>query len=182
VVATTGIQPVLMEACVRGMFGKEAYADAVANKMAAGHDFVGVRSEDLVLLARRSPGRMSAPVRAALESFRKPTLDILSGVTVACAFLKELANRLPPPTVAAYSRLTVSALEDGRADLAPIIHRGLATILQSVLGRGGRRIRASYRKDFGRLLVRKARRENLPHRDTRLDEFIPAGRRRLPPI
>jgi predicted nucleic acid-binding protein len=128
-----GVQPVLMEACDTGLISKDAYADAVIGKIAAGHDFVSVRSDDMLTLAKRSPARVSARVRTALETFRKSTLDIVSGVQVSCEFLMQVIQQLQPTVAAAYGTLILEVLQHNRPQLANEIHYALALAAQKAL-------------------------------------------------
>jgi tetratricopeptide (TPR) repeat protein len=151
-----GTQAVLVEACDRGFLARDSYADIVSRKLSAGHDFVSVRAEDLMSLAERTPLKVAPSVRAALETFRRSTLDIASGAVVGSAFLKEAALKLSPKVVAAYARLVHEVLTLSRPDLAHAITRGLARLLQApaLYGRGGRRIAKPHRALFGPLLRR----------------------------
>jgi tetratricopeptide (TPR) repeat protein len=157
--ASVGLQAVLMEACDRGSYSRDAYADTIARKLAAGHDFVSIRAQDLTSLAERNPHKVSLAVMAALETFRRPTLDIQSGAMVGSAFLHDAAERLPPKIVGTYARRVHEVLIHGRPGLAPEITRGLARMLQAqpLYGRGGRRIAKAHRRLFGDLLLRASR-------------------------
>ncbi|MFZ5593717.1 MAG: PIN domain-containing protein [Pseudomonadota bacterium] len=133
VTMSMGVQPVLMEACDKGLLSKDVYADAVVGKLASGHDFVSVRADDMLTIAKRTPARVSEGVQAALETFRKPTLDIVSGVQVSCEFLKQAIQLLRPMVVAAYGKIILEVLQHNRSQLADDIHRAVArTVLQEL--------------------------------------------------
>lgn len=133
VVMSVGVQPVLIEACDKGHISKEAYVDAVAGKIAAGHDFVSVRAEDILTLAKRTPACVSEGARMMLETFRSPTLDIVSGVEVSCEFLKQAMQWLQPTVVADYGRIILEVLQHARPQLADDIHREVAVSIQQAL-------------------------------------------------
>ncbi|MBI5910925.1 MAG: hypothetical protein HY848_13355 [Betaproteobacteria bacterium] len=147
-----GVQPVLREACDKGLLSKDAYADAVIRKLAAGHDFVSVRADDMLTLARRTPARVSEGVRTALETFRKTQLDIISGVQVSCEFLKQAIQRLQPTAAAAYGTLILEVLQHERPQLAGAIHRAVAHAVQQALQRPSRKLKSQEQKAFAPLL------------------------------
>ena len=147
------VQPILLEACDKGLLSKEAYADAVIGKLAAGHDFVSVRADDMLTLAKRSPARVSEGVRTALETFRQPTLEIVSGVQVACDFLIQAIQRLQPTVAAAYGTLILKVLQHKRPLLADVIHRAIAdAVQQALLQQRSRKLNLFERKAFAPLL------------------------------
>jgi len=128
-----GVQPVLMQACDTGILSNDTYVDALVGKLAAGHDFVSVRAADLLTLAKRTPNRISEGVRTALETFRKPTLDIVSGVRLSCEFLGQAIEQLQPTVAAAYGIHLLEVLQDERPQLSETIRRAVAeTVLQAV--------------------------------------------------
>jgi len=147
-----GVQPVLMEACDKGLFSKEAYTDAVIGKLTAGHDFVSVRAGDLLTLAKRTPARVSEGVRTALETFRKPTLDIVSGVQVSCEFLVLAIQRLQPKVAAAYGTLLLDVLQHKRPKLADAIHRAISLAAKQALHIPGRKLKFQELKTLAPLL------------------------------
>ncbi len=152
VAMSMGIQPVLMEACDKGLLSKDAYADVVVGKLAAGHDFVSVRADDMLTLAKRTPARVSEGVRTALETFRKPPLDIISGVQVSCEFLKQAIQRLQPTVAVAYGKLILEVLQHERPQLAGAIHRAIAYAVWQALQRPSRKLKSQEQKAFAPLL------------------------------
>jgi hypothetical protein len=171
-----GIQPVLMEACDKGLFSKDDYADAVVGKLAAGHDFVSVRADDMFTLAKRTPARVSEGVQKALNTFRKPTLDIASGVQVSCEFLIQAIQRLQPTVAAAYGTLILEALQHERPQLADEIHRAVAHAIEQALQHPGRKLKLQERKVFAHLL----RAPNRPEFSLRLSPLASAIRKIFP--
>jgi hypothetical protein len=147
-----GVQPVLMEACDKDFLSKDAYVDAVVGKLVAGHDFVSVRSQDLFTLAKRTPARVSEDAKIALDTFRKPTLDIASGVQVSCEFLMQAIQRLQPTVAAAYGKHILEALQHERPLLHRDIHQAVANVVQETLQRTGRKLKLRERKVFEPLL------------------------------
>lgn len=146
-----GIQPILMEACSRGYISQDSYADIIFAKLHEGHDFVSVSAENLFSVAKRSPTRVSDGVRLALETFRKPTLDIFSGVLVACEFLQHSIGRIQPNILAEYGKLTLDVLQFERSELRDAIQLAVATALKDVQSRG-RKLNARERQLFEPLL------------------------------
>jgi tetratricopeptide (TPR) repeat protein len=161
-----GIQPILMEACEKGFLSQDAYADIVIAKLAERHDFISVRAEDLLAVAKRTTARVSDDVKLALDTFRLPTLDIVSGVRVACEFLRHSIGRVQPSALAAYGELSLEVLQFERPGLADEIHRAVAMALKGVQSRR-RKLNARERRLFAPLL-------NAPNRQ----QFTP----RLTPI
>lgn len=153
VATSMAVQPVLMEALAKGLLGQDVYADAIVGKILAGHDFVSIRAEDLLTVAERTPARASVAVMAALESFRRPTLDVLSGVEVSREFLAKAMRRLRFRVVAEYGDRLLEVLQHERpAIVSDAIHRALAAVTQHALGRPGRRPGTGERKAFEQIL------------------------------
>jgi tetratricopeptide (TPR) repeat protein len=147
-----GVQPVLMEACDKGQLSKDAYADAVLGKLTSGHDFVSVRADDILTLAKRTPSRVSEGIRTMLETFRKPTLDIVSGVQVSCEFLNLAIQQLRPMVAAEYGKQILEVLQHERPQLSDAIHRVVAHSVQQALQRLKRKLRSQEIKAFSPLL------------------------------
>lgn len=152
VAMSMGVQPVLMEACDKGLFSKDAYADVVVEKLSTGHDFVSVRAGDMLTLAKRTPARISEGVRKALDTFRKPTLDIASGVQVSCEFLMQAIQGLRPTVAVDYGKLILEVLQHERPQLADEIHRAVAHAIEQVLQQPGRKLKPQDRWALAPLL------------------------------
>lgn len=159
VTETTGLQPVWMIATERRHLAPKAYAECLAAKIMANHDFVSVNSQDLMQLAAINPSRASPAVRAALETFKRPTLEILSGVNVCVEFMRIAVRTLPPMVAGSYAQLCIDALLHGRSIKRRVLDRVFASRI-SVYGRNGRRILAHVRRLFGRALSRHHLRRN----------------------
>lgn len=135
-----GIQPLLMWGIECGAMKKSSYAEIILGKLVRNHDFISVRAEDLVWAARSKPTRVSEQVKIAFDTFRKPSLDIVSGVRVGSEFLRDVTKHLPPKVVAAYCRVVLDVLQDGRQEFGAEIHRALAEPVEAMLeGLGGQR-------------------------------------------
>lgn len=129
-----GIQPILMEAHHKGFIEQGAYSEIFMAKLMQNHSFVSIRAEDLYVFAKRMPAKVTDEVKVALESFREPTLDIVSGVRVVCEFLRCAANKLPPTTVISYAKLGLAVLQDGcRQNLSKSIRSVVAFALKDLL-------------------------------------------------
>jgi tetratricopeptide (TPR) repeat protein len=130
-----GIQPILMEAHHNGFIEQYAYSGIFMAKLMQNHSFVSIRSEDLYVFAKRMPTKVTDEVKIVLESFREPTLDIVSGVRVVSEFLRHAAKKLPPATVISYAKLGLAVLQDGRQNLSKsirlVVGFGLKDLLQN---------------------------------------------------
>lgn len=154
VAETSGLQPVWMIATERRHLALKAYAECLAAKIMANHDFVSVSGQDLMQLAASDPSKVSPAVRAALDTFKRPTLEILSGVNVCVEFLRMAVRSLPPMVAGNYARLAMNALLHGRSIRRRVFDRVFASRI-SVYGRNGRRIPAHSRRLFGGVLSRQ---------------------------
>lgn len=151
VAMSMGVQPVLMEACDKGLISKDAYADAVVAKLVASHDFVSVRADDMITLAKRTPARVSESVLIALETFRKPTLEIVSGVQVSCEFLTQVIQLLPATVAAAYGMRILDVLQHERPKLSGVIRGAVRNAFQEALQHLGRKLKLHERQALGPL-------------------------------
>jgi hypothetical protein len=142
----------MMESCAAGLVSPNVYADAIHDKIASGHEFVSVGADDLVMLALRSPHKVSEKVRTALETFRKPNLELISGVRVACEFLSRITQRVPVSTAAEYGLLVLDVLQHGRPERSPVIHRVVAHSVQQSLQQGRHHLTARERRALAPLL------------------------------
>jgi hypothetical protein len=152
------LQPILLVACGREILAREKYANVVAEKIQRNHDFVSVRADDILLLAKQDASKVSSYARAALETFRRPSIDFVSAVKVAMEFLKAAAATLPPGIVGDYSKLVCDVLVSDRPDSGGTVKDALAVLLQRCFGRNGRRLNLRDRRRFGELLERKVSR------------------------
>lgn len=147
-----GVQPLLMEACDKGLYSKDNYANAVIGKIAGGHDFVSIRADDLITLAKRTPARVSEDVRTLLDSFKKSTMDIVSGVQVSCEFLRLSIQRLHPKVAVAYGMQILEVLQFERPQFAASIRRAIAHTVHQALENSSRKLKYHERKAFEPLL------------------------------
>ena len=130
ILRSMGVQPVLMEACDKGQLSKEVYADAVHDKITAGHDFVCVRADEILTLAKRTPSAISEKVKATLDAFRSPTLDIISGIQATCEFLGQAIQLLQPTIAAEYGKYALEVLQDTRPQYSTVIRHKIAQVFQ----------------------------------------------------
>lgn len=157
-----GIQPLLMEACEQKALSEEDYADALLTKVATGHDFISIRATDLLVLARRTPAQVSSEVKALLETFRRPTLDIVSGVRVSCEFLGLAIRKLQPRVAATYGDILLGVLQHNRSQLAGEIHRAIAHTVNDALSRFPRKLRWHEKHAFQHVLHAPDKELSLP--------------------
>ncbi|MFT7229362.1 MAG: hypothetical protein ACI8PW_001966 [Methylophilaceae bacterium] len=169
--ASMCIQPVLMEACERDFLSEDVYADIIIVKMNEGHDFISIRVEDMLAIAKRTPKLIAKGVKLAIESFRRPTFDIISGVEVVSNFLENSVSTLSPNVVVAYGKLALDVLQHDRLELADEIHRILAVSLQKI-NPSDRNLSKKERKISAKLLEAPSR----PHIELRLTPVAAAIR------
>lgn len=150
---TSGLQPVWMMAFEQRHLSQADYANCLAAKLLGNHDFVGVSGRDLMELASRRPNNIHPAIKVAFKTFRRPTLEFRSGVTVCAEFLSEASRKLPPSTVGEYAAMALEALLYGRDVRRRVIERVFASRL-NVYGRNGRRIAPHIRRLFGGILSR----------------------------
>jgi len=151
---TSGLQPVWMMAFLNQKLSKASYANCLAAKLLGNHDFVSVSGQDLIELALRQPYKIHAAVKAALESFRRPTLEFRSAVNVCLEFLSLATKKLPPSTVGLYTKMALEVLLHERDMRRPVLERVFASRLNAY-GRNGRRIAPHERRIFGGILSRR---------------------------
>lgn len=167
-----GVQPILMEALRLENIHHDAYADTIIGKLVDGHDFISIRADDLRCIAARTPNQVANGVAMAFETFRSPSLEIGSGVRVACEFLRGSSHRLKPAVLAKYGRIALDALQFGRSALDYDIHRLIARALHGAAKPRGRKLSAHERRLFSSLLTVPDR----PHTTLRLSPIAEALR------
>jgi hypothetical protein len=150
---TSGLQPVWMMAFDQRHLSQAIYADCLAAKLLGNHDFVSVSGRDLMELASRQPDTIHPAIKAAFETFRRPTLEFRSGVSVCVEFLSLAVRKLPPSIVGMYAGMALEALLHGRGVRRRVLVRLFASRL-NVYGRNGRRIPPHVRRLFGGILSR----------------------------
>ncbi len=148
VITSIGIQPILMEACDKGIITKDVYADAVFGKLNSGHDFVSIRADDMLTIAKRTPFRVSDVIKNGLETFRKPTLNIESGIHVCCEFLIKIIMTAQPKVAVAYAETILEVLQYQRPQIANAIHSAIAYAVNTALEDSSCKLKTKDRKLF----------------------------------
>lgn len=151
-----GTQPVLQLARARNFMKQDAYTDAIIAKISASHDFVSLSAADLVVLAKRTPAVVSDLVRRCIESFRKNTLDLMSGANVCGEFVAQIVPHLPTPISAGYCRIALSALQHGRDDFTWLVREALIRAIDPAISSLPAGTEKKARKDFAFLLEDRA--------------------------
>jgi predicted nucleic acid-binding protein len=146
-------QAVMAEACERGLLTRDVHATAVISKVTSGHDFVSIQAEDLVAVALRTPLRVSNDIRSALDAFRKPSLEVISGVIVGCDFLLQASRGLHPSVLAEYGTMVLDVLLHGRPVHADAIRRAIAQTIQRAIDGIGKKAISRNSRLFARLLI-----------------------------
>jgi tetratricopeptide (TPR) repeat protein len=149
---SVGIQPVLMRAQELGFISRTAYATVVSEKIADGHDFVSIQAGDLLALANQSPTRISEKVTALLETFRKPTIDIVSCVGVSCEFLAQVTQKLPAAVAVKYGKKVLDVLQHERLTIARDIQDIVGYTFKDALKNTTHKLKPSERRAFGELM------------------------------
>lgn len=150
-----GIQSLLMAANSKGNISLADYANAVVEMARSGRNFVSVRSEDLIHLAKVEPARISPKVKVMLDTCRHPSVDLISAIEVLLDFIEFAAANLPVRIAAGYARYAHHALNDGRPEVKEQIADLISHRLQAVYGRNGRKVKITDRRHFDGLLKRK---------------------------
>jgi hypothetical protein len=128
--STAWVQPLLMFARERGALDHSQYVDVLMGKVSRSHDFISVRTEDVVALARREPRKVAAGVLTAFDTFRSATLNLSSGVLVCADFLSNIVPLCPPAITAEYFKAALKVLQQGRPENAETVHRALAAAME----------------------------------------------------
>lgn len=145
-------QPLLMFGKERGAIEHALYVDVVVGKVARGHDFICIRTEDLVALARRDTSRVDASVEMVLNTFRTPTLELLSGARVGAEFLSNVVSLCPPHVVTDYFKLVLAVLQAGRPEHADSVHRAMAAAVEHRMAGMPKKLVNPLRRQLGALL------------------------------
>jgi hypothetical protein len=169
---TLGVQPLLMNLRDERMLNQTNYSRIVIHKLAHGHDFISVASEDLFWAAKESPAKVSPLVKTALESFKRPTLELRSGVLVCADFLRLAAESLLPKIVKQYYTECLHALRHGRGPIASRIADVLRTGMENVLATLKQPRRSALRQE-----LRKLFKPDEPPKAIRLKELSRAIRK-----
>lgn len=149
------IQPVLLAAGARKQLSRNKVAAVLAQKIADNHDFVTIRAQDLLALARKTPHEVSELVHIALRAIGKPTVEFGSAKNVALEFVARIAGELPTHIVGAYVNLAFDALVEDKDPQCNELRQLFGGVLQSKFGRHGRRLSAQQRQHFGKVFERR---------------------------
>lgn len=151
-VNSMAVQPLLMFASDRGALAHSEYADLVMGKLARNHNFISVRTEDLVAVARRDTGKVATGVVAAFDTFRSRTLELSSAVQVCGMFLASMVPLCPLAILTEYFKLALAALQHERPMDADAVHRALADAMEHGLRDIPKKKAHSLRREMGALL------------------------------
>lgn len=147
-----GVQPLLMFAKERGALAHATYVDVVMGKVARNHEFISVRTEDLVAVARRDITQVAARAVVAFGTFRSPTLELNSGVQLCGEFLASIVPLCLPAVSREYFKLALEVLQHGRPTHAEAIHRALADAMEHGMESIPKKRVAPLRRQLGALL------------------------------
>lgn len=147
VTSCTWIQPLLMILRDRNAISEDQYSRCILDKITLRHDFTSVTANDLLWAAKSYPDSIAPDVESAFETFKKPTLDLTSGVVVGSQFLEIVAKRVNPNTLYQYYKLILDVLSFGREIYTDDIHESLRAHIVSALSQ------IKYKK--AKLIIRK---------------------------
>jgi tetratricopeptide (TPR) repeat protein len=153
--SSMSIQSLLMDAVKRGVLSRDSYVNAVASKLLANHDFTSVGAEDLLQMALKTPQRIAPAVLSALESFRRSSLDLPSGVRVCIEFMELAAKKLEPSVLGRYCSLILEVLQYDRPRFERVLEKLIAKRVRALIGRNGRRIPPHARRTFSKRLLQR---------------------------
>lgn len=148
-VKSLAVQPLLMFAQEKGVLAHADYVDLMMGSLARNHDFISIRTEDLVAVAKQNTGKVADGVATAFETFRSRTLDLLSGVQVCAEFIASILPKCPPAISKQYFELALAALQFERPIHADAIHRALAYAVEHSLSGMPKRKSQSLRREMG---------------------------------
>jgi len=123
--ASSNVQPILSVLRDRGIISAESYSKIILDKINRQHDFTSVTANDLFLAVKASSGSISSDVEHVFESFKKPSLELKSGVVVGSQFLQLLVSHVSPKVLLKYYELVLNALLFGREQFAIEINKAL---------------------------------------------------------
>lgn len=158
------LQPILQAATNEGIISNDKYADVIFLKLAEGHDFVSIRAQDLFTVAKRTPYRVSDVVKAALDSFRKPTLEIISGVSVCCDFLISLILKIEARIAVKYANYMIEVLTHDRPELDGAVREAIANTILNVFDNQQCKLKPKDRRMFNELIAQPKKANITVHR------------------
>lgn len=152
VTGAAGIQPLLMNLRDEDRLERNEYSRVILSKLAFGHDFVSVDAHDLYWAVKQANEQQTGLLKAALNSFRRPTVDLQSAVLVCAEFLRLVAQDLPVKTVGKLYRDCLDVLSDGRDSIKDRIAQLLRRSMNITLSHLPSPRAKALRKEFGDLL------------------------------
>ena len=152
VTGVVGVQPLLMNLRDDGSLDRNEYSRIILSKLAFGHDFVSVDAHDLYWAAKHANKDETDLFKTALNSFRRPTVDLQSVVLVCSEFLRLAAHDLPVKLVIQLYRDCIDVLSDGRDSvkdrITQVLRRGMNIVLTHLPPTRA----TTLRKEFGGIL------------------------------
>jgi len=124
---TLWLQPLLMHLRELKLLKQSEYSRIIIEKLSLGHDFVSVGSDDLVWAAKKSTSTLSPQVKAVLETFKRPSLELRSGIHDCAGLLRWVTEEFQPPFAKIYYKECCDALCYGREDVAD----GITSVLRA---------------------------------------------------
>lgn len=152
VTGAAGVQPLLMNLRDDDRLERNEYSKIILSKLAFGHDFVSVDAHDLYWASKHANEQQTDFFKAALNSFRRPTVDLQSAVLVCAEFLRLAAHDLPVKMVGQLYRDCLDGLLDGRDSIKDRITQVLRKGMNIVLSHLPSPRAIALRKEFGDLL------------------------------
>lgn len=133
VTSSTWLQPLLLVLRDREIISEDQYSSHVLDKLNRHHDFTSIAAIDLLWAAKSSPNSISPIVESAIQTFKKSSLDLISGIYVGSKFLQLAARHINPDTLYQYYQLILDSLSFERDIYSDGIHESLRVHIVSSL-------------------------------------------------
>lgn len=149
---TSWLQPILMIMRDQKIISESQYSKSILNKLERRHNFTSVAANDLLWAAKSTPNKVSTTVESAIDTFKRTTLDLSSGVVVGSQFLAGAVESVSPATLLDYYNLIIESLSHGREQYTEDIHEALrSNIVRALTHMQNKKVKQVKRK-FGHLL------------------------------
>lgn len=135
VTSNTYLQPLLMVLRDRGIISTDQYSKHILDKLNRHHDFISISADDLLWAAKLCPNSISPVVESAIKTFKKPSLDLISGVGVGSLFLNQVIKHVSPDTLFQYYQLILDCLSFEREEYLDDIQKSLCNHINIALSK-----------------------------------------------
>lgn len=129
----TWVQPLLIALRNQQFIKQSEYSMCILDKIVRRHDFTSVSADDLLWAAKSRPNQVSPDAESAIQTFKKATLDLPSGVVVGAEFLRSIVGVVSPKILYQYYMLLMEALSFGRDFDVSIIQEAFSHYIYEAL-------------------------------------------------